>query len=128
MKYIIRVTKEFGRGVYAKHDLKKGTIVEVAYVLVLNELDTLTIFRTDLQYYTFVYDKAKGQDCLVLGIGELFNHADQANVSYELIKANGRERMFFKTTQDVKKGKQLFIDYNADTKVDTTEYKGRNLL
>ena len=126
MKYIIRITKEFGRGIYAKHDLKAGTVIEIAEVLVLNDRDTRIIDGTDLKFYAFKHDDKR--DCLVLGVGELFNHADQANVSYDLKPLNGRMRMFFKTTQDVKKGKQLFIDYLSEIKVDATEYKGKNLL
>ncbi len=108
----VMMTEQYGRAVFAMHDLPRGTWVEVADILVLNDTDTIVLKSTELDDYTFTFSDT--QDCLVLGIGELFNHDDDANTIYELINLNGRFRMVFMLRKDVKKGDQLFIDYTAD--------------
>ena len=124
--YMIIQDDVFGRGLYAARDLARGTIVEMAELLVLSESDTVKVNQTDLQYYTFKYNDK--QDCLVMGNGEIFNHSDKPNVMYtltDILDAQGcflRRIMVFEVTDDVKAGDQLFIDYNADTEVKTENY------
>lgn len=115
-RYYILMTEQFGRAVYAEKDLKKGDSVMYCETLPLSVADTITINNTDLKDYTFTFDAENERDCLVLGDGEMFNHDDKANVRYYLQSINGRFMMVFRTTRDVKKDAQLFIDYNADVK------------
>ena len=119
----VMMTETYGRAVFAMHDLPRGTWVEVSEVLVLNSIDTPIVNSTELRDYTFTFSDT--QDCLVMGIGEMFNHDDDANVIYELMTLNGRPRMIFITRKDVKKGDQLFIDYTADLRPNESkqEYK-----
>ena len=129
MKHInITVSKKYGREVTSTKNIKKGTIVEMCELLVLSQQDTKLVNMTDLRYYTFVYDKETGQDCLVLGSGEIFNHNEKPNVSYAIKEHNGRAMMIFTATKPIKKGKQLFIDYAADSAVKAQEYVNKNLM
>ncbi len=122
MKTYIKMTEEFGRGVYAEKSITEGEVVEIAEVLLLSEQDTWAVNQTGLKDYTFVvsenldYTFTDNQDCLVLGNGELYNHSQEPNVKYELINLNGRKQMYFTALRDIKPDEQLFIDYNADTK------------
>lgn len=122
MKTYIKMTEEFGRGVYAERSITEGEVVEIAEVLILSEIDTLRVNETALKDYTFVvnenvdYTIHGNNDCLVLGHGELYNHSDTPNVKYDLINLNGRKQMYFTALRDIKPDEQLFIDYNADTK------------
>lgn len=126
--HYIKVTKEYGRGLYALHSIPANKILFTAELLVLSELDTIKINETDLKYYTFKYDDKR--DCLVLGDGEIFNHSDDANVEYKLIDygSQGRKVMVFYTLKDVEMNEQLFINYNADVKINATEYVDKNLI
>lgn len=116
MKYYLLNTVQFGRALFAIRDIEEGEIICTCEVLVLNQIDTKKVNDTELKWYTFTYDLEKGIDCLVLGDGEIFNHDDNANVSYELINLNGRSQMQFRAIKPIKKDSQLFIDYNADVK------------
>lgn len=132
--YYVTDTPEFGRGVYANKPLFKGDTVMVCELLVLSSHDTQVINKlTDLKHYTFKFTDEN--DCLVLGDGEIFNHAPTssnigysiidvvvANVAYHLEDFFGRKRMVFVVTKDVSEQGQLFIDYGADTNVDTQSY------
>lgn len=123
----IKTTKEFGKGVYATRDIYAGELIEVCEILVLSEVDTKVLNSTDLQWYTFVYNST--QDCLVLGNGEIFNHSDDANVSYKLKSYKDRKVMVFMSIKDISEGSQLFTDYSADSKnIDTLQYVDKNLL
>jgi len=57
-----------------------------------------------------------------LGLGEIFNHDDAANVHYALVDFEGRKVMQFTANQPIMEGDQLFIDYAADTKVNADAY------
>lgn len=116
--FYIKTTKKYGRGVYAARNISKGETIEVCEILILSRADTIKIDKTDLKWYVFKYNDH--QDCLVLGNGELFNHSNNANTSYILLD----NKMYFVSKKDIKKGRQLFTDYNQDAKVDTkTGYK-----
>lgn len=116
----IKTTEEFGRGLYAERIIPPGQTIMICELLVLSALDTIIVNTSELKHYTFVF--SHDQDCLVLGLGEIFNHHDNANVTYELAEYNGRKVMAFKAKRDIAEGTQLFIDYGADCKVDAQEY------
>jgi SET domain-containing protein len=124
--YHLETTEEFGRGLYASWEIQKDALLFKAELLVLSPSDTIQVNNTDLKYYTFKYNDT--QDCLVLDNGEIFNHSDSPNVSYRLVPHENRLVMEFRALRDIKPYEQLFIDYNADTRVNTNEYKGVNLL
>ena len=119
--YSVQMVEGMGRGVIAERDINRGEIITNCELLLLDIVDSQKVNETDLKYYTFVYDTV-GRDCLVLGDGEIFNHDDNANTLYGLIPWNGRKLMRFQAARDIKKGEQLFIDYNADTKVNSRDY------
>ena len=121
----ITFSKVFGRCVTSTKLIKKGTIIELCEVLVLSVKDTPKVNATDLKYYTFKY--SENQDCLVLGSGEIFNHDANPNVAYALIKRGNRKLMQFKATRDIRLGEQMFINYEADTKVNAKKYVNKNL-
>lgn len=121
MKHYLMNTTEFGRGLYACHEIPANTLLFTAELLVFNPKDTIKVNETDLKWYTFKYNE--NQDCLVLGDGEIFNHSDIPNVSYKLIDFDSRKVMAFHTTRPIETHEQLFIDYSADVQVETKEYK-----
>lgn len=122
----IKVSPGMGRGLYAVQNIGLGQHVETCELLVLSEIDTKIVNKTDLYYYTFKYNN--NQDCIVLGNAEIFNHSQNPNVMYSLANLDGRRVMVFVATRPIKAGEQLFIDYQADADVDTEVYKNKNLI
>lgn len=120
--YSIQMVDGMGRGIIAERDIKRGEIITNCELLVLSPEDTIKVNETDLKWYTFTFNADTKQDCLVMGDGEIFNHDDNANTLYGLIDWNGRKLMRFQASRDIKKGEQLFIDYNAD--VEKAEIEG----
>lgn len=126
--YSVQMVEGMGRGVIAERDIKLGEIITNCELLLLSKPDTCLVNQTELQYYTFLFDAANSQDCLVLGDGEIFNHDNDANTLYGLIDWNGRKLMRFQAARDIKKGDQLFIDYGADTQVNVENYLNNGSL
>ncbi len=113
-------TEESGRGLYATQDIQANECIIICEILLLNEEDTIKVNNTSLKYYTFKFDT--NRDCLVLGLGEIFNHLDDANVNYNLVYHDNRFFMEFRSNTIINKGEQLFIDYTADSDVDVSSY------
>ena len=124
--YAIVVYPGMRRGLEALHSITQGTLIKEEEILLLNARDTEVLEETELRYYTFKANDVR--DCLVLGDGELYNHSDDANVGYILKYLDGRYRMQFYALRDIKQGEQLFIDYNADTRVNVEAYKKQESL
>lgn len=112
MKMQVKMYDGMGRGVECLKPIAVGEVVEVCEVLVLNDADTIAINNTVLQHYTFKLTET--QDCLVLGMGELYNHSFEPNVGYSVVRVDGRPVMQFIALQNIYVGQQLFIDYSAD--------------
>lgn len=126
--YSVQMVEGMGRGIIAERDIKRGEIITNCELLVLSPEDTVKVNETDLKWYTFTFNAETRQDCLVMGDGEIFNHDDDANTLYGLIDWNGRKLMRFQASRDIKKGEQLFIDYNSDVEKADIEGYTVNLL
>ncbi len=118
--YNIKVTAKMGRGLYATKAIKKGQVIAVCEVIVLNAKNAEIVNSSSLQFYTFKYSNTK--DCIVLGDGSLFNHDHNENVSYNLVNKGKRKVMVFKALSDIKKGQQLFTNYNQDVDINIKKY------
>lgn len=109
---VIKNTKKYGRGLYATRNFKKGEIIEVSPVVVIDKMDTRLISDTNMNMYVFEW--SKDSSALALGYGSLFNHSKKYNVSY--MNSFRSKEIVFMTTRKIRKGEQLFIHYGYDPK------------
>lgn len=107
---IIKNTKKYGRGLYSTKNIKKGDIVEISPIVVLDKYEAQKITDTLLNVYVFEWSKEGS--ALALGKGGLFNHSRTSNISY--MNSFRTKEIFFIATKNIKKGTQLFIDYGYD--------------
>lgn len=128
--YYVRNTKDMGRGIFADRDFKAGEIICYCELLVLDKDDSSMINDTSLENYTFRFNEMS--DCLVLGDGSIFNHNDDENTTYELIKITdalgSRHLMKFTTKKPILQDEQMFINYSADEAVSITPYMAASSL
>ena len=100
-----------GRGIFATKNIKKGTVIEVSPVIVLTEKERKTIEKTLLFHYVFEWGDDKKKAAMALGYISLYNHSYDANCEYEM--EFGKKIMTIRTVKAIKKGEELFINYNA---------------
>ncbi|GEK33516.1 SET domain-containing protein [Kurthia sibirica] len=107
---------EYNRGVFAKVDIKKGTLLHEAPVISYPNEQHEHIEKTLLADYAFEY--GLDQTAMLLGYGMLFNHSYDPNATYEI---NFQNRTFdFTAHKDIKAGEEIFINYNGEPE-DTEE-------
>lgn len=107
----INSSNKRGRGVFTTKNIKKGTIIEISPVIVLSEKERKTIEKTLLFHYIFEWATDKKKACVALGYISMYNHSYNANCEYEM--EFGKKQMTIKTVKNIKKGEELFINYNA---------------
>ncbi len=108
----VLLTKDMGLGVFAGKRIRKGTIIERCPVLPLTRSEERKVQSISLRDYIFAWGKRPCLSCIVLGWGSLYNHSDVPNATYyQMMK---RHQIKFVALRDIKKGEQIFIDYEWD--------------
>ena len=100
-----------GRGAFAGRSYAAGEVVETAPVILLD----FPIKELSLPVQRVVFNWAKLCDApenyaLVLGLGSIYNHADQPNLRYSADPDN--QTMVYTAVREIKKGEQLTVSYN----------------
>ena len=109
---LIAPTEGMDRGVFTSENLAKETIVEIAPVLVMSKEERRLLDQTLLHDYIFEWGHDNKQCCMALGYVPLYNHSYKSNCEYEM---DFDERIIrVKTVRFIKKGEELFINYNGD--------------
>jgi SET domain-containing protein len=114
----IKSSPKRGRGIFTTKNIRKGTLLEISPVIVLNEKERKTIEKTLLYHYVFEWGNDKKKAAVALGYVSLYNHSYDANCEYEM--EFGKKLMTIRTVKDIKKGEELFINYNAKPDDTTT--------
>jgi uncharacterized protein len=108
---IVAPSGKRGRGVFAGEKIAAKTIVEISPVLVLSAKDRKEVEKTLLYDYIFEWGPKGKQACIALGYLSLYNHSYDANCAYEMDFEH--HLMTITTLRPIKKGEELFINYNA---------------
>jgi SET domain-containing protein len=106
-----------GRGVYTSEPIPTGTVIEIAPVLVLSETERTEVEKTTLYNYIFEWGGENKEACVALGYVSIYNHSYHSNCEYEM--DFDAELITIKTVKPIKKGEELFINYNADADNET---------
>lgn len=101
-----------GRGVFTDEHIAKGSIVEVAPVIVMTSADRAHLDQTLLHDYIFEWGEEKKQCAMALGYVPIYNHSYLSNCEYFM--NYGDKNIMIKTVKDVVAGEELTINYNGD--------------
>lgn len=114
IKPYLRVTKSDrkGKGVFTNESIPARTVIEISPVIVLSNADTAVVDCTKLHNYIFLWGSRLTRTCIALGYCSIYNHSFEPNCEYEM--DFGEDTMTIKTLRDIKKGEELFINYNGD--------------
>lgn len=98
-------------GVFTSGPIRKGTIVEVSPVIVMDDDERKLLDQTLLHDYIFEWGESMRQCCMALGYVSLYNHSFDSNCEYEMEYNKGWIRVI--AVKPIKEGEELFINYNG---------------
>lgn len=107
----IQKSDKRGRGVFTSANIKKDTVIEISPVIVLTEKERKIVEKTILFDYIFEWGVDKKKACVAMGYVSMYNHNYDANCEYEMDFK--KKLMTIKTVRPIKKGEELFVNYNA---------------
>ena len=104
-----------GKGVFAKKEINKGTIIDVAHVIPLPNKDYEKISKTILWNYCYIWEdpkhKSEFTNAISLSISQFINHSYDPNVRY--IYDYDNNCMEFKTLRKISAGEEITVNYNG---------------
>ncbi|MBO9572291.1 MAG: SET domain-containing protein-lysine N-methyltransferase [Chitinophagaceae bacterium] len=104
-------TKKMGKGVFTTENIKAKTIIEVSPVIVMSQRERELLDQTLLHDYIFEWGDRKKQCCMAMGYVPIYNHSFDSNCEYEM--EFDEEVIRITAVKDIKKGEELFINYNG---------------
>ncbi|HVU58113.1 MAG TPA: SET domain-containing protein [Puia sp.] len=109
---VIAPTGGKGRGVFATADIEKGTVVEIAPVIVMTREERTLLDQTLLHDYIFEWGHDPKGCCMALGYIPIYNHSYRSNCEYEMDYEE--ELISVRAVRFIKAGEELSINYNGD--------------
>lgn len=106
-------TPKGGRGVFAKSAIKKGEIIEISPILVLEFGEFIDSNWNLLFEYYFWLDNYV---VLALGYGSLYNHSPTPNCKYEISKED--KTITFTAIKEIKRDEEILFDYKQGRETD----------
>ena len=101
---------ETGRGVFAAENIKKGEVIEVAPILILEFTDFIdTKWNLLFEYFFWMDDFV----ALSLGYGSLYNHSINPNIEYRISKKE--KTISFTAVRDIKKDEEILFNYKGSS-------------
>ena len=112
---IRNISKWKGKGAFAKKDIKKNTIIDVANVILIPNNEYKKIKKTVLYDYCYIWEDPKHKpefdNAITLSISQFINHSFEPNIKYLYdyeIKA-----IEFSAIRNIKEGEELTVNYNG---------------
>ncbi|ULT41480.1 SET domain-containing protein-lysine N-methyltransferase [Niabella defluvii] len=109
--FIYSSNRRNGKGFFTAEDISKGSVIEIAPVLVMSAQERIWLDKTLLHDYIFEWGDDTGQCCMALGWVPLYNHSYKSNCDYEMDYE--QNTITIKTVRKVKAGEELFINYSG---------------
>ena len=104
-------TVAMGRGVFTRNIIPANMVIEIAPVIVMSGEERKLLDQTLLHDYIFEWGDQHDQCCMALGYVPVYNHSYKSNCEYEMDYDS--HTISIKTVRDVKKGEELYINYNG---------------
>ncbi|MCK4781172.1 MAG: SET domain-containing protein-lysine N-methyltransferase [Candidatus Lokiarchaeota archaeon] len=109
------ISKKKGKGIFAKKDIKKDKIIDIAQVVPIPNKDYKKIRKTILYNYCYIWEDPKHKpeftNAITLSISQFINHSYEPNVKYLYDYEN--KAIEFSAIRDISKGEELLVNYNG---------------
>src|SRR4051794_15654032 len=105
----VKRVKGKGRGVFARHLIRKGELIERVPMLVMPIGESKG--GSVVSDYCFAW--GRGTVALALGYGSLYNHSFRPNARYDDVGPQTKE---FKALRAIQPGEEITVNYNGEPK------------
>jgi len=104
-----------GKGAFAKKDIEKDTIIDIANVVLIANKDYKKIKKTQLYNYCYIWQDPKHKQAfkyaITLSVSQFINHSYAPNLQY-LYDYKGKA-IEYVAILDIKNGEELTVNYNG---------------
>jgi len=109
------ISETKGRGAFAKKDIKKDTVIDIANVVLIPNKEYRRIKKTQLYNYCYIWEDPKHKpafkNAITLSVSQFINHSYTPNLKYLYdFEAKAIE---YVAIQEIKKGEELTVNYNG---------------
>ncbi len=112
VKYI---SSKKGKGIFAKQNIKKGTIIDIANVVLIPNKDYKLIKKTVLYNYCYIWEdpklKPEYKNAISLSISQFMNHSYEPNIKYVYDYKNNK--IEYIALHNISNGEELTVNYNG---------------
>jgi len=109
------ISKSKGKGAFAKKSISKGTIIDVANVVLITNNDYKKIKKTQLYNYCYIWEDPKHKpafkNAITLSVSQFINHSYTPNLRYLYDYEN--KAIEYSAIEDISKGEELTTNYNG---------------
>ena len=109
------ISETKGKGAFARKDIEKDTVIDIANVVLITNKDYRRIKKTQLYNYCYIWEDPKHKpafkNAITLSISQFINHSYVPNLQYLYDYKN--KAIEYITIQDIKKGEEFTVNYNG---------------
>ncbi len=109
------ISKKKGKGVFAKINIEKDTVIDIAHVVPIPNKDYKKIRKTVLFNYCYIWEDPEHnpefKNAITLSISQFINHSYEPNVRY--LYDYKLKVMEFSAVRDIAKGEEILVNYNG---------------
>jgi SET domain-containing protein len=109
------ISNKKGRGAFAKKPIKKGTIVDIANVVLIPNKHYKKIKKTQLYDYCYIWEDPNHapafKNAITLSVSQFINHSYSPNLKYLYDYENGA--IEYSAIKDIVQGEELTVNYNG---------------
>jgi SET domain-containing protein len=110
------ISKKKGKGIFAKEDIEKDVIIDVAHILLIPNKEWELIKDTVLSNYSFEWDDptyiGKCESAVSLSVSQFINHSYNPNVRYTYDYK--KKCISYITLREISKGEEITVNYNGN--------------
>lgn len=108
--FVANSTNGKGRGVFAKEDIQKGDIIEVAPIIL--EPKNKILKNSNIMQYVFFSDQTETEYAIAFGYASIYNHNDNNNAQWIVDKPN--LKIIITALKNIRKGEEIFVSYGEN--------------
>lgn len=109
------ISETKGRGAFAKKDIKKDTVIDIANVVLIPNKEYRRIKKTQLYNYCYIWEDPKHKpafkNAITLSVSQFINHSYTPNLKY--LYDYEAKAIEYVAIQEIKKGEELTVNYNG---------------